>query len=92
MTTTRTPERTCVGCRRRAEQSALVRIVVDGDRFAVDARRAAGGRGAYLHPGCGAKALRNRAIPRALRATVGSTVQLEALLAEVDALAGPASA
>ena len=63
------PERTCVGCRGKAEQADLVRIVVVDGRFAVDARRRLGGRGAYLHPTpeCATGALKRRAFGRALR-------------------------
>lgn len=44
------PIRTCVGCRVRDAQSALVRLVVrDGGIVRDDARRACG-RGAYVHP------------------------------------------
>jgi len=40
------PVRTCVGCRRRAGQSALVRFVVSDRRLVLGAGRA--GRGAWL--------------------------------------------
>lgn len=66
------PERTCVGCRAKAPQSELVRLVRVGDGVQVDARGVLPGRGAYLHPGrpeCAALAAKKRALPRALRAT-----------------------
>lgn len=48
--------------------------------------RVAPGRGAWLHPGCGALALKRRAIARALRADVGDPARLAAVVAGVDAL------
>ena len=64
-----TPQRTCIGCRRTTDRSALIRIVVN-DRGAVviDEHQRLPGRGAYLHQECITTALRRRAIPRALRA------------------------
>lgn len=63
------PIRTCVGCRRRAAKSTLIRIVRDGADLAVDVRQRAPGRGAYLHPetGCLDQAIKKRALGRALR-------------------------
>ncbi|WP_242346153.1 YlxR family protein [Anaeromyxobacter terrae] len=62
------PVRTCVGCGERAAQRQLVRLTTDGERVIFDRQRS-GGRGAWLHPsaGCLEKALRRRALPRALR-------------------------
>jgi predicted RNA-binding protein YlxR (DUF448 family) len=45
----RGPVRTCVGCAARAPQATLVRLVAREGRLAVDLRRRASGRGAYLH-------------------------------------------
>ena len=42
-----TPQRTCIGCRRRQPQSDLVRLVADHGRVRT-ARRGAPGGGAYL--------------------------------------------
>jgi uncharacterized protein len=66
------PVRTCVGCRRRAPQDALLRVVAAEGSVAVDARRRLPGRGAYVHPdpACVAAAVKRRAFGRALRATV----------------------
>ncbi|PXY30858.1 nucleotide-binding protein [Prauserella flavalba] len=64
-----TPVRTCVGCRRRALISELLRVVAVDGALVVDERRRLPGRGAWLHPGpeCLSKAERRRAFPRALR-------------------------
>ncbi|NEE00030.1 YlxR family protein [Phytoactinopolyspora halotolerans] len=69
----RVPIRTCVGCRSRAEKSALLRVVVEGsgpDMGLVpdpDGKRP--GRGAYIHPstGCLDAAERRRAFTRSFR-------------------------
>ena len=68
--------RTCVGCRKRAAKSELLRVVA-GDRGAgpelvPDPERRAPGRGAHLHPttDCLELALRRRAFPRALMTPV----------------------
>ena len=64
------PVRTCVGCRRKAGKSELVRLVWQ-QAVVVDRPQRAPGRGAYLHPGpgCVALAVKRRALGRALRVT-----------------------
>ncbi len=74
-----------MGCRRADDKSALVRIVSLDGAYIIDVAQTAPGRGAYLHPGCGALALRRRAIPRALHVAGGSSGQLASLVAAVDA-------
>jgi predicted RNA-binding protein YlxR (DUF448 family) len=70
--------RTCVGCRKRAPASELLRIVAVPDgadgaggrvRLVPDPHRRLPGRGAHLHPNpdCLALAQRRRAFGRALR-------------------------
>lgn len=73
------PVRTCVGCRTREARSALVRLVLEGDRIVVDPTGSAPGRGAWLHPGsdCLAQALRRKALTRALRAPHADASALE---------------
>ncbi|MBY8871037.1 YlxR family protein [Micromonospora sp. PLK6-60] len=70
------PERTCVGCRRRAPADELLRIVALGDEaggysLRPDPARRMPGRGANMHPdpACFAQAVRRRAFGRALRVT-----------------------
>ncbi len=60
--------RTCVGCRRKAEKSELVRLVWQ-QTCVVDPAQREPGRGAYLHrgPDCLAAALKRRSLGRALR-------------------------
>lgn len=67
------PVRTCVGCRNRASQSALLRVVAVGigDQLELtpDPTRRLPGRGASVHPDqrCVDLADKRRAFPRALR-------------------------
>jgi predicted RNA-binding protein YlxR (DUF448 family) len=63
------PLRTCLGCRQRAPQSDLIRVVVVGGALVADLHRRMPGRGAYLHPDlqCLERAAKRRAFPRALR-------------------------
>ncbi len=80
--------RTCIGCRRTADASELIRIVVDAadpGLVRVDLRRRLPGRGAHLHPTatCLEAATRKRAFVRALR--TGSpvrTAEVERYVAE----------
>ncbi|MBI1351599.1 MAG: DUF448 domain-containing protein [Actinomycetales bacterium] len=63
------PIRTCIGCRGRAPQGDLARLVAEHGRVLVDEHRVLPGRGAWLHPdeSCRALADRRRAWGRALR-------------------------
>ncbi|MCL2552412.1 MAG: YlxR family protein [Actinomycetia bacterium] len=66
------PERTCVGCRKRAAKSDLLRVAAVGDACVPDHRGTLPGRGAYLHPAlaCLDLAVRRRAFARAFRGPV----------------------
>ena len=67
--------RTCVGCRKRATVSELLRVVAAGageeHTLLPDPARRLSGRGAHVHPdpACLALAERRRAFGRALRVT-----------------------
>ena len=63
------PTRTCIGCRRRAAATELVRLVIVDGRLQVGARSGQPGRGASIHPeeACIAAAVRSRAFGRAFR-------------------------
>jgi predicted RNA-binding protein YlxR (DUF448 family) len=66
----RPPTRTCVGCRRRAPQTELVRCVLDGVGSARISRTAPG-RGAWLcGPACLDPAIRRGGFERAWRTSV----------------------
>ena len=78
------PVRTCVGCRRRAPVTELLRVVVHDGGLTPDPRRRLPGRGASLHPTaeCLQAAVRRRALPRALRSSTAlETGSLEAHIA-----------
>ncbi|MFD1249402.1 YlxR family protein [Nocardioides ginsengisoli] len=73
------PVRTCIGCRKRAARSELLRVTAgsgpDGRTVAVpDPDGTAPGRGAHVHPttGCYDLAVRRKAFSRALRLTPGA--------------------
>ena len=65
------PQRTCVGCRRRADKAELMRVVMRDGSLVVDAYSRYPGRGAYLHPviECIEIAEQRRSVGRALRLT-----------------------
>jgi len=77
-----TPERTCVGCRRRRGQDELLRLVAADGRV-VPARPGAPGRSAYLCPEatCLEAAEKKRAFARAFRGPVTLDPAVRALLA-----------
>ena len=71
----RKPERLCVGCRRSAPKSELLRIVAGPDAMPVMAPAGTvPGRGAYVHrtPACVDAAMETGALARALRVAIGA--------------------
>ena len=96
------PLRTCIGCRRTAARTELLRLVRDPEdpqRVIVDPRRRLPGRGAWLHPDrtCLTQAVKRRAFQRAFRGAVdhgvvddffGTTVQASARAVTVQAESG----
>jgi uncharacterized protein len=93
----RSPVRTCIGCRERVQAVDLLRVVVrkfetDGSTQAAsfelvpDPKRRLPGRGAWLHPdsSCLALAERRRAFGRALR--VSGILDNSALVRVIDAV------
>jgi predicted RNA-binding protein YlxR (DUF448 family) len=97
---TRSPVRTCVGCRVRTGKSDLLRVVavVNGTEtlqvrsLALDRRGRLPGRGAYLHPDlrCLDLAERRRAFPRALRLAGPLDTSVLRRWIEEQGAAGPA--
>ncbi|MBR24417.1 MAG: DNA-binding protein [Rubrivirga sp.] len=82
------PSRQCIGCRSRAPRSSLVRLVADDGApggCRVDSGRNQPGRGAHIHPReeCIEEATKRRALPRALRALPGSSVDISKVHAEI---------
>jgi predicted RNA-binding protein YlxR (DUF448 family) len=66
------PVRTCTGCRERGDKAQLLRLVARDGAVEADPHQVLPGRGAYLHPteACLDKALKRRALGRALRTTL----------------------
>ena len=81
------PVRTCVGCRTRAQQGDLLRVVLVEGRLVPDGRRNHSGRGAYVHRSleCLSAAIARKAFGRALRTTGPfDLVELTAALEELS--------
>ncbi|MFT4009357.1 MAG: YlxR family protein [Nocardioidaceae bacterium] len=82
------PIRTCVGCRKRAPQQELLRVVAGDGILIPDPQRRAPGRGCSVHPDlvCLELALRRRAFGRALRvsAELDAAALRETITAEAD--------
>lgn len=81
-----------MGCRARAADVELLRVVVVDGELIPDPRRRMPGRGAWMHPRpeCLAKAEKRRAFPRALR--VQGEVRLDGLRSAIDRIADPGGA
>lgn len=68
----RAPVRTCIGCGRKRERAALVRIVAVEGEVVVDRQTRLPGRGAWLCGSpCVAPAVKRKAFGRAFRGKVG---------------------
>lgn len=84
------PERTCIGCGRKAAKGGFVRIVrTPQGQTRVDDTGRASGRGAYLcrDLSCLQQALKRRAVDRALR----TSLDQEAATALQEAVGGESS-
>ena len=80
------PMRMCVGCRTMKEKRSLIRIVrTDDGSCRFDPTGKMNGRGAYLcpDPECLKKAVKSRALERALEVKVGDEV-FERLKSEIE--------
>jgi hypothetical protein len=79
------PERTCIGCGKKAPRGSLRRLVVDGaGQVVLDPGGSAAGRGAYLcGGGCLKAAAKRRAFQRAFKGTA-RMVDLEKLAAVLN--------
>jgi predicted RNA-binding protein YlxR (DUF448 family) len=67
-----TPVRTCLGCRGRDAQAALVRVIARDGALVVDPNRRLAGRGGYFHraDACLATFARRGGFVRSLRCVV----------------------
>ena len=73
----RKPQRTCLGCRTSKDKNELIRIVRSPEgTVSCDLTGKANGRGAYICPdsACLAKAVKSRALNRALKAEIPEDV------------------
>ncbi len=63
------PVRTCLGCRQRADQSSLARVVAQNGKAVVDQSATFPGRGAWVHPTleCVETSIKRKSFGRALR-------------------------
>ena len=84
------PMRQCLGCREMKPKKELIRVVraPDGESVSLDFHGKAPGRGAYLcpDPSCLKKAIKSRALERALSAAIPPEVyaRLEEEMAAQD--------
>ncbi|HVK22841.1 MAG TPA: YlxR family protein [Actinokineospora sp.] len=78
------PTRTCVGCRARASDKQLLRVVFVAGDAVPDPRRRMPGRGAWIHPdpSCLAAAEKRRAFSRAFKVT--EAVGVEVVRSEIE--------
>ena len=73
----RKPQRTCLGCRTSKDKNELIRIVRSPEgTVSCDLTGKANGRGAYICPdsACLAKAVKSRALSRALKTEIPEDV------------------
>ena len=70
------PVRSCIGCRKRANPSALIRVVLVDGKVIPDLKGGAAGRGAWLHKKCAEVAIARNAFVYAFKT---NKVQIEAL-------------
>ncbi len=61
------PIRSCIACRKRENQSDLLRVVKSGKQVSPDPAKRMNGRGAWLHPSCVEMAINRRAFERVLK-------------------------
>jgi predicted RNA-binding protein YlxR (DUF448 family) len=82
--------RTCIGCRQRADKSALVRVIASEGIAVVDFSAVATGRGAWVHPHseCVNTAVKRRAFGRALRAESLDTHNMVSMLTSKEPAVG----
>ena len=61
------PVRSCIGCRKKANPSALIRVVLISGTVTPDIKGGASGRGAWLHKRCAEGAISRGAFRFALK-------------------------
>ena len=80
------PQRTCVGCRVRADRSALLRVVAQDGAVVPDVAAILPGRGAWVHATeqCISAAIKRRAFGRALRVQTALSIDAVVRAASSD--------
>ena len=68
------PVRSCISCRKRANPSALIRVVLVDGRVIPDLKGGAAGRGAWLHKKCAEVAIARNAFRFAFKQDVAVDV------------------
>ena len=63
------PARSCISCRKRANPSALIRVVLIDGKVIPDLKGGAAGRGAWLHKKCAEVAISRGAFRFAFKQT-----------------------
>ncbi len=61
------PVRSCIGCRKKANPAALIRVVLIDEKLLPDIKGSAPGRGAWLHKKCAEVAIARNAFGFALK-------------------------
>ena len=82
------PVRTCLGCRKRADKSSLLRVVARDGEVVADQSATLSGRGAWVHPAleCVEVSIARKAFGRALR--VDGPLRVDGLIAIVGVPSG----
>jgi predicted RNA-binding protein YlxR (DUF448 family) len=73
----KSPVRSCIGCRKKANPAALIRVVLIDGKLVPDIKGGAPGRGAWLHKKCAEGAISRGAFRFAL--TINKEQQDEAI-------------
>ena len=67
-------ERICFVCRTKKPVAKLIRVARIDDKYFIDARGNANGRGCHICPTCAEKAIKTRALNKSFKANVGSEI------------------
>ena len=81
----KTPERTCVGCRRVMKKSDMIRIAATENGLVIDPEKKLNGRGVYVCPDkdCIMSARKNNGFKRSLKRNIDDQ-ELETIFREID--------
>jgi uncharacterized protein len=71
------PVRSCVSCRKRANPSALIRVVLVDGKVIPDLKGGAAGRGAWLHKNCAEVAIARNAFVFAFKTNMAQDAALD---------------